>query len=144
MQFYHNHNTTWSIGDLSSWNTSSVKDMSLMFDDAGFNATTFSLNLSSWNTSSVTDMYGMFGDAGLSATTWSVSGLSSWDTSSVMDMSDMFLCTGLRATTWSVTIPKTNNGTASGSIPNTTSNLYGNTTSITATPPSGKSFTLAN
>ena len=58
--------------------------------------------------------------------------------------SSMFSSAGRSATTWSVTIPKTNNGTATGPINNTTSNLYGSTTSVTATPPSGKSFTLAN
>ena len=37
-----------------------------------------------------------------------------------------------------------NNGTATGPISNTTSNLYGNTASVTATPPYGKLFTIAN
>jgi hypothetical protein len=57
-------------------------------------------------------------------------------------MSNMFNNPGLIATTWSVTIPKTNG--AATPISNTTSNLYGNSTSVTVTPPSGKSFTLAN
>jgi hypothetical protein len=46
--------------------------MSHMFDDAGYSATTFTLNLSSWNTANVTDMSCMFEGAGYSATTWSV------------------------------------------------------------------------
>ena len=164
---------TWSVGDLSSWNTSSVTNMSGMFYAACGNATTFILNLSSWDTSSVTSMNNMFYMTGSNATTWSVGDLSSWDTSSVTNMnsmfssagssattftlnlsswdtssvtsmSNMFASAGYRATTWSVTIPKTNNGTTTGPITNTTANLYGNSTSVTATPPSGRSFTLAN
>ena len=165
--------TTWSIGNLSSWNTSSVTSMSSMFSYAGFNSSSFSLNLSSWNTSSVTDVSNMFFCAGYSATTWSVGDLSSWNTSSVTDMSymfqnagrnsssftlnlsswntssvtsmsQMFYDAGHSATTWSITIPKTNDGTTTGPIANTTSNLYGSTTSVTATLDSGRSFTLAN
>ncbi len=136
--------TTWSVGNLSSWNTSRVVNMSRMFHKVGYNATTFSLDLSSWDTSGVTNMSGMFFDTGRHATTFTLN-LSNWNTSSVTNIADMFgSATGYYATTWSVTIPKTNNGTASGPITNTTSNLYGNTTSVTATPPSGRSFTIAN
>ena len=142
-QYVGSSATTWSIGDLSSWDTSSVTDMSYMFANAGYSATTWSIgDLSSWDTSSVISMPGMFFTAGRSATTFSLD-LSSWDTSSVTNMSDMFRSAGIQATTWSVTIPKTNNGTASGPIANTTSRLYGKTTSVYATPLSGKSFTLA-
>ncbi|MBR3353702.1 DUF285 domain-containing protein [Candidatus Saccharibacteria bacterium] len=161
--------TTWSIGDLSSWNTSNVTDMSYMFNSAGNSATTWSVgNLSSWNTSSVTDMSYMFSGAGHSATTWSIGDISSWNTSNVTNMSDMFFSAGYSATTftlnlsswntssvismnrmfyyagysaitWSVIIPQTNGN----SINNTTSRLYGQTTSKYAAPPSGKSFTIA-
>ena len=159
--------TTWSIGDISSWNTSNVTDMGHMFYYAGYSATTFTLNLSSWNTSNVTNMGGMFESAGYSATTFTLD-LSSWNTSNVTDMSYMFYKAGYSATTfaldlsswntsnvtnmygmfsnagysaatWSVTIPQTNGN----SINNTTSRLYGQTTSKYATPPSGKSFTIA-
>ena len=166
--------TTWSVGDLSSWDTSSVTSMESMFATAGYRATTFDIGyISSWDTSSVTNMGSMFRFAGYNATTWSVGDLSSWDTSSVTNMSEMFYnagysattftlnlsswdtssvtsmtnmfsSAGYSATTWSVTIPKTNDGTTTGLIANTTSRLYGNTTSVSATPPSGKSFTLAN
>ena len=136
--------TTWSVGDLSSWNTSDVTSMSSMFYYAGRNATTWSVgDLSSWNTSNVTNLQGMFYSAGYSATTFTLD-LSSWNTSSVTNMNYMFSYAGYSATIWSITIPKTNNGTTTGPITNTTSNLYGNTTSVTATPPSGRSFTLAN
>ncbi len=160
--------TTWSIGDLSSWDVSNVTNMRGMFSYAGYSASTFHLNLSSWNISNVTIMRDMFSSAGSSATTWSVGDLSSWDVSNVTDMSymfsgagssasdfnlnlsswnisnvtnmgAMFSFAGSSATTWSITIPATNgNG-----ISNTTNRLYGQTTSIYATPPTGKSFTLA-
>ena len=135
--------TTWSVGDLSSWNTSSVTDMNNMFSGAGYNATSFTLDLSSWDTSSVTNMYGVFYYAGYNSSSFNLD-LSSWDTSSVANMTRMFDQSGNSATTWSVIIPRTNNGTTTGSITNTTSNWYGNTTSVRATPRSGKSFTLAN
>ena len=83
--------TTWSIGDLSSWNTASVTNMSYMFREAGRRATTFTLDISSWDTSSVTDMSSMFSSAGYSATTWSIGDVSSWDTSSVTNMYSMFI-----------------------------------------------------
>ncbi|MBR3229013.1 hypothetical protein IKF67_02155 [Candidatus Saccharibacteria bacterium] len=59
-------------------------------------------------------------------------------------MSSMFFYAGYNATTWSIAIPKTNNGTTTGSIENTTSRLYGKTTSYYVSPSSGRSFTLAN
>ena len=130
--------TTWSIGDLSSWNTSNVINMRGMFYYAGYSATTFTLDLSSWNTSNVTDMSYMFYYAGYSATTFTLN-LSSWNTSNVINMSNMFSVAGYSATTWSVIIPQTNGN----SINNTTSRLYGQTTSTYADPLSGKSFTIA-
>ena len=130
--------TTWSIGDISSWDTSNVTDMSDMFSNAGYNATTFSLDLSSWDTSKVTDMSSMFSWAGYNVTTFSLD-LSSWDTSKVTSMGSMFNSAGYNATTWSVTIPQ-----KTGDIDNTTSAFYGKDSSVRATPPSGKSFTLAS
>ena len=128
--------TTFSL-DISSWNTSSVTNMSWMFYSAGYSATTFSLDLSDWDTSNVTSMSNMFYRAGYSATTFSLD-ISSWNTSSVTSISSMFQNAGYSATTWSVTIPPTNgNG-----INNTTSRIYGQTTSVYGTP-GGKSFTLA-
>ena len=160
--------TTWSIGTLSGWNTSKVTNMSSMFKYAGYNTQILSLNLSRWNTSSVTNMSNMFDSAGYKATTWSIGTLSGWNTSKVTTMSDMFYSAGYNAqsfnlnlsgwntskvtnmssmfsragnsaTTWAVTIPSVNGA----GIANTASNMYGNTTSVTATPPSGKAFTLA-
>ena len=160
--------TTWSIGDLSTWNTSSVVSMSEMFYEAGSKATTFNLNLSNWNTSSVVSMSHMFYSAGSKATTWSIGDLSNWDvssvtnmaymfyyagynsttfnlnlsnwnTSSVTDMNYMFYQAGFRATTWSVTIPKT-----TGSLTNETYKWYGSSSSVYASSPNGRSFTLAS
>ena len=138
----YNDTTTWSVGDLSSWNTSSVTKMSSMFAGAGRNATTWSVgDLSSWDTSSVTNMNNMFSHAGRNATTFSLD-LSSWNTANVTNMTTMFQYAGYSATTWSVTIPQTN-GASSNPISNTTANFYGQTTSVTATPDSGRAFTLA-
>jgi surface protein len=94
--------------------------------------------ISDWDTSNATDMSYMFSSAGRSATTFTLD-LSSWNTSNVTDMSGTFLYAGSSATTWFVTIPQTNGN----SIDNNTRVLYGQTTSTRATPPSGKSFTIA-
>ena len=68
-------------GDLSDWDVSSVTDTSWMF--AG--ASSFNGDTSSWNTSSVTNTSSMFYDA----RTFS-GNLSDWDVSSVTDTSGMF------------------------------------------------------
>ena len=138
MFYYAGYSATTFTLDLSSWNTSNVTDMINMFESAGYSATTFTLDLSSWNTSNVTNMNSMFYRAGYSATTFTLD-LSSWNTSNVTNMSFMFSSAGNSATTWSVTIPQTNGN----SINNTTSRLYGQTTSTYVIPPSGKSFTIA-
>ena len=90
------------IPTISDWNTSRATDMSCMFYEAGWSATTFSLDLSSWVTSNVTDMSYMFYYAGTPATTWSIGDLSSWKTSNVTDMNNMFVSAGSSATTWSI------------------------------------------
>ena len=132
--------TTWSISGLSDWDTSSITEMSGMFYSAGYSATTFSLDLSGWNTSNVTNMSGMFSNAGYYSTNFSLD-LSGWNTASVTDMSSMFYQAGYSTTAanWSVVIPQTNGN----SINNTTSRMYGKTTSYYGAPDSGKAFTLA-
>ena len=93
-------------GNLTSWNVSSVTDMSDMFSDASsFNqtlndwdvssvlymynmfleTTAFNGDLAAWDVSSVTDMLGMFEGA-----TAFNGDLAAWDVSSVIDMSYMF------------------------------------------------------
>jgi surface protein len=67
--------------DISKWDTSSVTDMSYMFNSA--------LNIpdiSGWNVRSVTDMSGMFHNA-----QYFDKDISGWDVSSVTDMNSMFL-----------------------------------------------------
>ena len=134
--------TTWSIGNLSNWNVSSVTSMGSMFSSAGNSSTTWDIgDLSNWNVSNVTSMMSMFSGAGSNATTFTLN-LSNWNTSSVtsyMGLSLMFYETGSKATTWSVTIPKT-----TGSLTNTTSKWYGSSESVYASPPNGRSFTLAS
>jgi len=67
--------------DISSWDVSSVTDMSNMF----FNNDDFDQDISSWDVSSVTDMGSMFE----SASSFNQD-ISSWDTSSVTNMNSMF------------------------------------------------------
>jgi uncharacterized protein (TIGR02145 family) len=68
-------------GDISSWDVSSVTDMGAMFE----NTDSFNNDISSWDVSSVTRMVYTFQDAS------SFNGdLSSWDVSSVTDMYSMF------------------------------------------------------
>ena len=62
--------------------------------------TTFDISfVANWNVSNVTNMSGMFSNAGYSASSWSIGNLSGWDTSKVTDMSVMFDCAAFSATT---------------------------------------------
>ena len=70
-----------SAGDMSSWDTSSVTDISYMF----YNATGFNQPIGGWDTSSVTNMGSMF----FIATSFNQD-IGNWDTSSVQYMSNMF------------------------------------------------------
>ena len=68
-------------GNISTWITSAVTNMSFMFN----NATSFNGNISTWDTSNVTTMRSMFNGAS------SFDGdISLWDTSSVTTMMQMF------------------------------------------------------
>ena len=67
--------------EMPLWDTSSVTDMSSMFDGA----ISFNADISEWDTSSVTSMSGMF----IYATAFNAD-ISAWDTSSVTDMGSMF------------------------------------------------------
>lgn len=67
--------------DIGNWDTSTVTDMSGMFD----NSTVFNQSLSDWDTSSVTTMRQMFRDAQAFN-----QDISTWNTSQVTDMSEMF------------------------------------------------------
>lgn len=67
---------------ISSWDTSKVKDMSRMFQNAKY----FNEDISSWDVSKVKDMSSMFRSA-----IYFNQDISSWDTSNVKNMSEMFL-----------------------------------------------------
>ncbi|SVE17543.1 uncharacterized protein METZ01_LOCUS470397, partial [marine metagenome] len=69
--------------DISSWDVSSVTDMSQMFYDAPL----FNQDISLWDVSSVTDMSYMFYCASVFN-----QDISSWDVSSVTNMEEMFDC----------------------------------------------------
>ena len=70
-----------TYGDINTWDTSLITNMSELF----YNEGTFNGNISDWDVSSVTDMSSMFNGAE------SFNGnISDWDVSSVTDMSWMF------------------------------------------------------
>lgn len=73
-----------SIPNAYLWNTSSVSDMSSMFN----NARAFNGNISTWNTRNVSTMATMFRDAVLFN-----QNIGAWNTSNVIDMSYMFYST---------------------------------------------------
>jgi len=68
-------------GDISSWNTSSVTNMSYMFSGAS----SFNRNIGNWVTDNVTDMTEMFSQA--SSFNQDIGG---WNTGSVLEMARMF------------------------------------------------------
>ena len=76
--------TTWSIGDLSGWDTSNVTDMINMFDFAGYNATTWNIgDIGGWDTGNVTRMSRMFYSAGYNAVTWDIGDIRAWNVAKV-------------------------------------------------------------
>ncbi len=76
--------TDTTYGDISSWDTSCITDMSSLFKSSDFNQ-----NIGSWNTSSVTNMNSMFYSASIFN-----QNINGWDTSSVTNMASMFLNSG--------------------------------------------------
>jgi surface protein len=70
-----------TVNNMDLWDTSSVTNMGLMFQ----NATSFNQPIGTWDTSSVTNMNSMFGGA-LSFN----QPIGTWDTSSVLTMNGMF------------------------------------------------------
>ena len=139
------YNASWSLGNIGKWNTSKVTDMSYMFYDAGqstgqVNEASFTLDLSNWDVSNVTNMEKMFyNSGGYNVATYSVN-LSRWNTSNVTNTYEMFQDAGKYIPSFNITIPSTNgNG-----ISNTTTAMYGKTTSYVMEPPYSKEFTIAN
>lgn len=93
--------TTWTVGDLSEWDTSSTTYMNQLFKYAGNNTTMWSIgDISGWDTSSVEDMSQMFYNAGRKSTTWGIGDLSNWNTSNVSNMNYMFGYAGILSSTW--------------------------------------------
>lgn len=83
IKLFANHPSLYTFNeDISSWDTSSVTDMSLIFDGAR----QFNQDISSWDTSNVTDMNSMFYYADLFN-----QNIGSWDTSNVTNMNYMFI-----------------------------------------------------
>lgn len=116
-----------------------ISSLGFIFAFAGYSVATWSVgSLSNWDVSKITSLKGMFKNYGSGANTI-VLDLSGWNISSVTDMTDMFFSAGMNAITCSVKIPKN-----TGSLSSTTDKFYGSSDSVYASPPSGKSFTLAN
>ena len=69
-----------TMGDLSNWETSSVRDLSKIFERSSYRG-----SLANWNTSQVTDFSYMFQESEFSGN------ISAWDVSSGTDFS--FSCT---------------------------------------------------
>ena len=129
---------TWSIGDVSQWNTSNLNNFYSAFNHAAYNAVNLSLDLSGWKTSKVTNMAHSFYQFGYKSKSLYLD-LSGWNFSRMNTMDYGLYYTGYYATTFTLKIPKTN----SNGLNNTTSKLYGSSSSYSLSPPSGKSFTLA-
>jgi len=139
------YNSSWSLGNIGNWDTSKVVNMEFMFYNAGqntgqVNAATFNLDLSGWDTSKVTSMEKMFYQSGgYNVTTYNLN-LNNWNTSRVDNTYNMFSYAGDYVPNFNITIPRTNgNG-----INNTTTSLYGASTSYIMEPPYGREFTLAS
>ena len=64
--------STWTIGNISNWDTSKVTNMSSMFGGIAWNASTINLNLADWNTDLVTNMRNMFHESGSHDTVFNI------------------------------------------------------------------------
>ena len=82
---FYNFQKLANIDGISSWDTSSVTNMSYMFSSC--RTLTNIEALANWNTSSVTDISRMFSSC---STLTNIEALANWDTSSVTDISRMF------------------------------------------------------
>ena len=95
-----------SMSGLDNIDFSNVTDASYMFNETGYNATTWNIDLSSWDTSNVRSMSFMFNEAGRNATTWNIDGISDWNTSKLESTAVMFGYAGGKDTTWSIDLSK--------------------------------------
>ncbi|MBR5118514.1 MAG: BspA family leucine-rich repeat surface protein, partial [Muribaculaceae bacterium] len=76
--------------DLDSVNTSTVTNMSHMFENCGGILSLGTFNISNWDTGNVTNMKGMFYHCVISTGYPNPFNISRWNTGNVTDMSDMF------------------------------------------------------
>lgn len=89
--FAHTYTGMVSIGILSAWDVSKVKDFSYMFMGLGYSASNLSVSdLSNWNTESAENMSYMFTYFAYSCTLLTVGSLANWKTGKVTDMNHMF------------------------------------------------------
>ena len=91
--------------NVTNLNTSSVVDMSRMFDRTGYDSSVSSFKitgLDGFDTSKVITMATMFQQTGYSATTWDIGDLSNWDVSNVVNMTGLFNNAAYNATTFTV------------------------------------------
>ena len=136
---YGGSSTTLNIvPDVSGWNTGNVTDMSYMFEEYGCNSQNLNTvpNVSKWNTGNVTDMSGMFRTYGKTSENINCElDLSGWSLAKLEKGSELFKFT---PKTFNVTIPA-----KTGEKDNDTDHWYYNNGTDSVSPPSGKSFTLA-
>ena len=81
----NNASAVSQYGDINTWDTSLITDMSQLFQSKSY----FNSNISSWNTSNVTNMGSMFYNT--AAFNQDIGG---WNVSNVTNMSNMFLFNG--------------------------------------------------
>ena len=86
-----------SVTNAEYLNMSEVLDMTAMFYDAGYNASSWSIDVGAWDISKVENMKSVFASAGKNATYWDIDGLENWNTASVNNMYAMFQSTGQKA-----------------------------------------------
>lgn len=89
---------TWSIGNLSNWDTSKVTATTSMFREAGMSTSSWYVgDLSGWDMSRNTNMHCMFHRAGQNASNFYPGNIGNWDTSSVENMRSVFYHCGLES-----------------------------------------------
>ena len=87
---FHNFRNVELI-DLTYFDTTGVTSMASMFDNTGYDSSSFKIiGLENFDTSEVTDMSIMFYRVGYSATTLDIGDISGWDVSNVTNMQQMF------------------------------------------------------
>lgn len=86
--------TNWYIGELTNWNTSNVTSMEWMFARTAEKVPTIKLNLSKWDMSKVKNVKMLFEDFGKEATSWTLGDISNWNLSSAEDFYDIFYGVG--------------------------------------------------